>query len=480
MTFSTKSTTGKLAAWSLLAGLTLAIHSRAGQAVETNVLVRDPSTIVKRGDTYWVYGTGTGTQQFSSTDRLHWTKQGPALATAPSWVAANVPGNTTNEVWAPDVHFWNGKYYLYSSYSHWGSNSSAIGVATNENLDPKGWVDQGLVVRSIAGGDVNAIDPCIFEDAAGQPWLSYGSYVSGIKLLQLDPATGKQLGDKIYPIATHPRGPGAAIEASYIYYHDGYYYLFVNWDACCAGAKSSYNIRVGRSKAVTGPFLDKDGKGMMQGGGSLFLAATYDNGSGRPVDDEVGPGHVGILHDNDGYWVSTHYEWARDQNGATTMNLNQLSWDSDGWPRVVLDSGPYKILSAIATHDVLGVARDTALEGAPLQTQFDGGALSQRWTLQYQGNGYYSLLKPGTNMALSVTGCTPTAGARVEISDNRNRDCQQWYLQQNDDGTYTFLPKNGNKAQALDVSGCSPNDGTPVEQWNANGLECQKWSLRLR
>ncbi|MBV9865793.1 MAG: family 43 glycosylhydrolase [Abitibacteriaceae bacterium] len=480
MMSSFRTLTGKLGIGLLLVSSILSVSPPPLKAVETNVLVRDPSTIVQHDGTYWVYGTGRGTQQFSSTDRLHWTNQGPALATAPAWVANNVPGNTTNEVWAPDVHFFNGKYYLYSSYSHWGSNSSGIGLATNDTLDPKGWVDQGLVIRSIAGGDVNAIDPCIFEDAEGKPWLSYGSYVSGIKLIQLDPATGKQLGDKVYSLATHPRGPGAAIEASYVYYHDGYYYLFVNWDACCAGAKSSYNIRMGRSKTVTGPYLDKTGKGMMQGGGTLFLAATYDNGSGRPVDDEVGPGHVGILHDTDGYWLSTHYEWARDQNGATTMNLNQLSWDTDGWPRPVLDTGPYKIVSAIATHDVLAVVRDTALEGAPIQTVFDAGANSQRWTLQYQGDGYYSIIKPGTNMALSVSGCNATAGAKIEISDNRNRDCQQWYLQQNDDGTYTLFPKSGNRAQALDVSGCSPNDGTPLEQWNANGLECQKWSLRLR
>ncbi|MDQ3815502.1 MAG: arabinan endo-1,5-alpha-L-arabinosidase, partial [Armatimonadota bacterium] len=155
-------------------------------AVETDCLVRDPSTIVKKDGTYWLFGTGKGTQQFSSTDRIHWTNQGPALSTAPGWLAAAVPGND-NEVWAPDIHFFNGKYYLYSSYSKWGSNNSAIGVATNATLDPKAWVDQGRVIRSVQGGNLNAIDPCIFTDADGNAWLSYGSYVSGIKLVQINP-----------------------------------------------------------------------------------------------------------------------------------------------------------------------------------------------------------------------------------------------------------------------------------------------------
>lgn len=454
----------------------------AVQAFETDVLTRDPSTIVKRDGTYWVYGTGEGAQQFSSTDRIHWTRRGPVFATAPAWVAGAVPANTHNNVWAPDIHFFGGKYYLYYSYSTMGSKISGIGVASNATLDPRGWVDGGVAIQSTPRDNFNPIDPCIFQDAEGKPWLSFGSYFSGIHLIQIDPNTGKRISadSPIYNLATRPTTPGNAIEASAVYYHNGYYYLFVNWDGCCAGAKSSYNIRMGRSQTVTGPYLDKTGKDLMQGGGSLFLAAVYDNGSGRPIDDETGPGHVGILQDTDGYWVSTHYEWARDREGATTMNLNKLAWDADGWPRAVLDAGPYKIVSALATHDVVAVAGGATSAASLLQTEARSSAPGQQWTLRYVGDGYYNVLGVGNRLALSVAGCNATPGARIELDADQNRECQQWYLQQNDDGTYCLLTKNSQKAQALDVSGCSPLDGAPLQQWTANGLDCQKWSLRVR
>lgn len=446
------------------------------RAAETDCLVRDPSTIVKRGDTYWIYGTGPGTQQFSSKDKFHWTYRGPAVPKAPDWLAKTSPDNR-NDVWAPDIHLFHGTYYLYSAYSHWGSNNSGIGVATSKTLEPNSWVEQGLVIASHDGGDVNAIDPCIFEDASGKPWLSYGSYVSGIKLIQIAPNTGLQSLDNktIYSIAARASGAGTAIEASCISYRSGWYYLFVNWDSCCAGSKSRYNIRMGRSRVVTGPYLDKSGKDMMQGGGTLFLGAVTDNGSGRPPDDEDGPGHVGILHDTDGDWLSTHYEWARDKKGATTVNVQRLAWDSDGWPRAVLDPGPYKIVSFLATHDVLTTAKGPS----PLQMEPDTHGKNQSWMLHFQGDGYYSIWD-GDGQALSVAGDSTKPGAKIKFAPFRfrQRASQLWYLQQNDDGTYSLLTKNSGNILALDVPDCSLNDGVPLGLWTALGNDCQKWSFR--
>ncbi len=457
----------------LLAALCFLTVLTAARAAETDCLVRDPSTMIKRGDTYWIYGTGPGTQQFSSKDRLHWTNRGPALPRKPDWVAKASPDNT-NAVWAPDVHFYHGRYWLYSAYSHWGTNNSGIGLATSTNLEPTSWVEQGLVVASANGGGVNAIDPCIFEDAGGKPWLSYGSYVTGIKLIPLDPETGLRAAGNTtaYSIANRPGVPGDQVEASYITYRDGFYYLFVNWDACCAGSKSTYNIRMGRSKSVTGPYLDKTGKDMEQGGGTLFLGAVNDNGSGRPPDDEDGPGHVGITHEPGGDWLTTHYEWARDRHGATTVNVQRLAWDDDGWPRAVLDPGPYTVVSFLPTHDALTAG------GASLQAQPDTRAANQRWTLGYQGEGYYSLVSSAG--ALTVAGDATKPGAKTTLAPLTNRASQLWYLQQNDDGTYTALSKNSGKALALDVSGCSLNDGTPVGEWTSLGNDCQKWSFRRR
>jgi len=458
----------------LIAAFAFLLALAPARAAETDCLVRDPSTMVKRGDTYWIYGTGRGTEQFSSKDKVHWTDRGSALPTPPDWLAKAAP-LSQNEVWAPDVHFYRGKYWLYSAYSHWGTNNSAIGLATSTTLAPDSWVEQGLVVASRDGGDVNAIDPCIFEDAGGNPWLSYGSYVSGVKLMQLDPDTGlASAADKtVYSIAARQSGPGAAVEASCIYFHDGYYYLFVNWDACCAGSKSSYNIRMGRSKAVTGPYLDRAGKDMQAGGGTLFLGAVYDNGSGRPPD-EAGPGHVGILHEGADYWLSTHYEWARDKRGATTVNVQKLAWDGDGWPRAVLDPGPYKMASFLATHELLSAVKGA--KSVALQTEPDAGGAGQRWTLNYQGDGYYSLLSGG--QALTVVGASTEPGAKLTLSPFRSRDWQLWYLQQNDDGTYTALSKNSGRALALDVGDCGLADGTAVGEWKALGNDCQKWSFR--
>ena len=440
------------------------------RAAETDCLVRDPSTIVKRGDTYWIYGTGKGTAQFSSKDRLHWTYRGQALPTPPDWLAKTVPANK-NDVWAPDIHLYHGKYYLYSAYSTWGSTVSGIGLATSTTLEPNSWVEQGLVVHSGPGDKFNDIDPCVFEDAAGALWLSYGSFWSGIKLVKLDPDTGMAAADSpTYSIS----GNG---EASYVAFHDGYYYLFVNWDSCCAGSRSKYNIRMGRSQSVTGPYLDKSGKDMMAGGGTVFLTSIYDDGTGRPPDDEVGPGHVGILHDTDGDWLSTHYEWARDRNGATTVNFQKLAWDSDGWPRAVLDPGPYALVSFLSTHEALTHVKGTP----PLQTWPDRNEDSQSWTLTDRGDGYYGILLGGSAARALTVGADPAKpGSPVSVAPFAGRDTQLWYLRQNDDGTYTLMPKSGGRTLALDIGSCGLTDGTGVGLWTSLNNTCQKWSFRRR
>jgi len=458
----------------LLLALLLLLTLSPARAVETDMSARDPSTVVKSGGTYWVYGTGRGIPQFSSTDRLHWTFQGPVFSNAPAWVADAVPANMHNNAWAPDIHFFQGRWHLYYAYSSFGSKVSGIGVATNDSLDPKSWTDQGLVVRTGKDTNYNAIDPCIFLDGTGKPWLSFGSYFSGIKLIAIDPATGKSaVGDAtVYNIATRPHTPPNAIEASCIFYHAGYYTLFVAWDGCCAGPKSTYNIRMGRSRSVTGPYLDKVGKDMEEGGGTLFLGSVGDNGSGRPIDDEVGPGHAGILEDGGDTYVSYHEEWARDRGGKTTLNLSKLAWDTDGWPRLVLDPGPCQLVSALATH---GIAAGV---GTAVQTLPTGGP-GRQWTLGYLGDGFYRLVN-AAGKALSVSGDTAKTSAPIQVMPYQGRTGQQWYLQQNDDGTWTLLSKSSGKTLALDVTGCSLNDGTPLEQWTANGLDCQKWSFRAR
>jgi len=455
--------------------------AKAVMAAETDCLVRDPSTMIKEGSTYWIYGTGTGITQFSSTDRLHWTNRGPVFPKAPDWVASTVPGNKDNNGWAPDIRMIDGKYYLYYTYSQFGTNISGIGVAINNTLDPKGWVDQGLVISTGKGIGYNALDPCIFQDAGGGWWMSFGSYFNGIKVIRIDPKTGKRVSDdqNVYPIASHPQSSINAIEASAIYYHDGYYYLFVNWDACCAGSQSTYNVRIGRSKSPTGPYLDKDGKDMIQGGGSLFLGSLPDFGSGLPFDDEVGPGHAGILKDGDDYWFSCHYEWARDKSGATTVNVFKLSWDAQGWPTVpqLPHSAPitpglaYKITSEESGFNLYAA-------GSELVQESDDGTKPNVWRIDRAGDGYYSIVSQDNGLYISAISGSKKPGDSLVLSRDAKQPEAQWRLEPGGNGYFKLTNKaNG---LCLDNPGGSHKNGQKIGQWTDNGFPPQRWRLLVQ
>lgn len=298
---------------------------QAGAFGNDPLRVHDPSTIIKCKDEYWVFSTGRGVLSWHSKDLAHW-ERGPAVfSSPPAWVT-NVVANQRGSFWAPDVIQHDGRYLLYYSVSAFGKRTSAIALASNPTLDPSDpnyhWTDQGIVIQTDESNDYNAIDPCVVSGENGALWLSFGSFWSGIKLLQLDPATGKQMApdSRIYPVA-HRKD----IEASAIYRHDGNYYLFVDWGYCCRGTNSTYNIRVGRSRDITGPYVDKDGVDLMQGGGSLVLDTE------GPF---IGPGHAGILKDGDRYWMSFHF-YDGTQNGRARLAVRPLQWAGDGWPQVL-------------------------------------------------------------------------------------------------------------------------------------------------
>jgi arabinan endo-1,5-alpha-L-arabinosidase len=299
---------------------------QAGLAVELqgDLRIHDPSTIVRGGDRYYVFGTGPGIISKSSTDLVTWTAGPRVFAAPPAWTTNAVPG-FKGAFWAPDLVFTNGHYWLYYSVSTWGSPVSAIGLVTNPTLNPADpayrWTDRGLVVQSRAGDDFNAIDPAVARDAGGKLWLAFGSYWSGIKLVPLDSTTGKP------PAPQTPRYSlawNSSIEAACVHYRAGWYYLFVNWDRCCAGVKSTYNLRVGRSRQITGPYLDRAGKDMREGGGTLFLGTA-----GR----YIGPGHIGILDTRGTNWLSFHF-YDGNNRGRPTLEIRPLDWTADGWPAV--------------------------------------------------------------------------------------------------------------------------------------------------
>jgi GH43 family beta-xylosidase len=293
-----------------------------------NLDAHDP-VIIKQGDAWYVFTTGLGISMKRSQDGAHWEQIGKVFDPQPAWHKRMIPKNDGN-LWAPDIFYYQGKYYLYYSVSSFGSNLSAIGLATNVTLDPQDphytWVDEGVVIQSRKENDYNCIDPNVVQDKAGNLWLSLGSFWSGIKLVGLDPETMKPAANPtLYSIASKPGD--TAIEAPFIIERDGYYYLFVSFDYCCRSVLSTYNVVVGRSQEITGSYVDKDGKAMMQGGGSLILESD---------DRWRGPGHNAIYQQGRSAILVNH-AYDKQNSGRATLQIHPLYWDANGWPTLTLD-----------------------------------------------------------------------------------------------------------------------------------------------
>ncbi len=287
--------------------------------------VHDPS-IIKDKNTYYLFTTGNNIPVRYSTDLIHWKSGGTVFDRMPDWASKDLP--LADNIWAPDISYFNGKYHLYYAVSTFGSNYSYIGLATNQTLDPKStefhWVDEGEVIGSLPSDNWNAIDPNIVIDAAGSPWLAFGSFWSGLKIIKIDQTTGKPYRNerKIISIASRLKPPNA-IEASFIVYRDGYYYLFASFDFCCRGVNSTYKIRVGRSKNVTGPYVDQEGTSLMKGGGTLLAEST---------ERWRGPGGESILHDTNGKWWIVYHSYDAELSGMPVLRISRLIWNSKGWP----------------------------------------------------------------------------------------------------------------------------------------------------
>jgi arabinan endo-1,5-alpha-L-arabinosidase len=246
-------------------------------------------------------------------------------ATNPAWIAQQVP--QASDLWAPDLSYFGGQYHLYYSASSFGSNYSCIGHATRASLASGSFSDQGPVICSNHGSNDNwnAIDPNVVIDEQGTPWLSFGSFWSGIKAIELT-SSGARANNNLHSLASRSGG----IEAPFIVRRCGYYYLFVSFDSCCRGADSTYNIRVGRSQNVLGPYVDKNGTPMMNGGGTLLVQGNAQ---------WAGPGHNAILFTgNRAYNIYHAYiESGLANAGASRLRIAELVWDAQGWP---ISGGP--------------------------------------------------------------------------------------------------------------------------------------------
>jgi arabinan endo-1,5-alpha-L-arabinosidase len=275
----------------------------------------DPSAILADG-TYYLYATGNGIGTKTSTNMTSWTGTADVYSSIPTWVSTKITAGSVTNIWAPDISYFGGQYHLYYAVSTFGSNQSCIGHAKRPSLRTGSWMDSGAVICSNVGtkDDWNAIDPNVIVDDEGTPWMALGSFWSGIKLLKLD-SSGNRADTDLLAIAN-----SSAIEAPYIIHQCGYYYLFVSFGSCCS-SPWDYNIRVGRSTSVRGPYVDKAGTKMTSGGGTLIVQGN---------STWTAPGHNAVLATADGTYNIYH---ALDANHTyPVLRVSQLALDGDGWP----------------------------------------------------------------------------------------------------------------------------------------------------
>jgi arabinan endo-1,5-alpha-L-arabinosidase len=272
----------------------------------------DP-TLFRWQDTYWLFSTGPGLAVHSSKDLSTFRKENQVFAQNPGWISQTLPQVT--DLWSPDVHAWNGTIHLYYSASTFSTDKSCIGHATTTAMGQP-FVDQGSLICSNLTGSTenyNTIDPTVLTSPTDDPWMVFGSWDSGIKLIALD-RDGKRRDDTIYSVAARTSS-NLPIQAASLYRWRDYYYLFVSYEN-----SPNHSLRMGRSKQVTGPYLDRDGQSMLTGGGTVLLSSN---------DQFKGAGS-NMIFDDQNQRLNVYH--AYDTNGTAQLRIGQLFFDNGGWP----------------------------------------------------------------------------------------------------------------------------------------------------
>lgn len=449
--------------------------------------IHDPSTIMECEGKYYTFGTGGG--GLISEDG--WTWHSGAVR----------PGGGA----APDVVKIGDRYlvaYGATGGGLGGGHNGVIYTMWNRTLDPKSpdfnYSEPVMVASSDGIEDNDAIDPGLLLDPNdGRLWMSYGTYFGFIRLVELDPKTGKRIE------GNQPINIAIDCEATNLMYHDGWYYLLGTHGTCCDGPNSTYNIVVGRSRKVTGPYLDNVGRNMLEGGGRMVIAA-----GGRVV----GPGHFGLIDLGDGIQkMSCHYEADLDRGSISVLAIHPLLW-KNGWP-VAGDNfreGTYEIESERRGY-ALELAVDFVrmpggmrwfdhtepIEPVTSQTLLDvintwpAGDIGvrigdymfrphQRWTITavpeakgYFGAPYYKIVIEGTERALTAT----TDAEVVAVPMFTGAPEQLWRIEQLTDGTYRIMPKEiPGKTEKLAL--ISIGDCTPTLAKFDKDSDNSKWNFR--
>jgi arabinan endo-1,5-alpha-L-arabinosidase len=417
----------------------------------------DPSRMIRNVDgRYWIFTTGDGVFAMSSSNAnfTDWRVEPTVFPVGswPSWINNYVTG-FNGSFWAPDVINVNGQYRLYYSCAGQGA-PAAIGLATASNLAGP-WTDRGLVV---AGN--NAIDPAPLVDGGNQ-WLTWGNWQTGVDLLQLNTSTGKPLNSSRWDLV-----PGQ-VEAPYLHKNGSYYYLFFQRGLCCNGVNSTYYTVVGRSTSVMGPYLDRAGASVLNGGGSVFLP----NRDGR----YIGPGHVGI-----GEGKLTYHFYDGNDNGAPKLRVTTVSF-SNGWPVAAgvnlppqggaPANGTYRLRNRGSGKylDNLGATAD----GADVAQWASSSNLNQRWVLTTSA-GYSRLRAVTGGKYLDSLNRTADGSVVGQWADSPSFN-QQWTLVAVD-SYYKLINRSNGKA--MDTGG-QTGDGATMQFWYDNVSFNQQWAFEF-
>lgn len=472
----------------LIASIAMLAAVNSAEAQIGNPYIHDPSTIMECEGKFYTFGTGGG--GLISPDGYTWDS------------GAVRPGGGA----APDAIKIGDRYLIAYGATGGGLGGGHAGIIYtmwNKSLDPNSpdfkYSEPNLVAQSEYDEDCDAIDPSLLMGPDGRLWMSYGTYFGFIRLVELDPATGKRVeGNKAIDIAID-------CEASALIYRNGWYYLLGTHGTCCDGVNSTYNIVVGRSRNVTGPYIDNVGRDMLKGGGKMVLAA-----GGRLI----GAGHFGRYIVEEGVEkMSCHFEADMDRSGRSVLNVRPLVWKND-WPVAgeMFQEGTYEIESerrGYALELAVDFVRlDTGIRGwrrdpnEPLKSianqkledvigTWPTGNIDirigdymvrphQRWTITavpeaggYLGGVYYKITIEGTNRALAATADKEV----IAVPEFTGAPEQLWQIDQLTDGTYRIMPK--------EIPGCteklaliSAGDSTPTLGKFDMNSDNSKWNFR--